>query len=951
MNGAGMETWENTTTTPASSGTVFVEIDGYAGNVDCLWQNVATSPGTAYTLKVDYRARTTSQEGLIVKWNGTQKYSTLATPTSAWLTITVPGLTATGNDRIEFCEPSASDNSLGSWIDNVRLQVFFPDHYELSVPSSNVACEASAVKVTVCADSSSPCTNPLATPSIVTANLATSAGTLTSGTPTFSAGGIATTTLSYPTAVDGGTATLTLSSESVPGANPRTCCIGNTCSTANTCTATFKTAGFIFANTATGASATPPTQTAGTSSGTTYLRAIKTSTTTQACESALSGAQSVNWAAQCNNPTTCSTGSLMSLSGNATTAAGSSPIASNPNTGVSATTPVNMTFDANGSAPFSFNYADVGQVTLFASKAASGTLLTSLSGSSNAFVVKPGGFTVTGIQRTATPLLSNPAATDASGSKFVKAGESFTATVTATTSTGATAPNYGRETSAEGALLTHALVAPSGGAPGGLSNGTIAGGSFSSGVATVTNLSWNEVGIISLTPSVADTNYLGTGEDTTGTTSGNIGRFYAAKLDLTNGAIGNRADLGITGSMAAGSSVLTLASAAGVKVGDSVVVAGAGAAGAPLSSTVSGVSGTVVTLSTSAATAVTGSPVYAGAITYVGEPLRALFTLTAKAVDGTTTLQNYHYSATAANNFAKLDPLAAVVSGSGGPLALGAVNAAATRTPFLPCAASPAHPCLSPAQATAGTFAIGVANVSVALTMYRDTTTPRGPYNLFDIAVAPQDSDGAILAAYNRDTVNVAAGANNHALVGQTKLLFGRLSMQNMYGSERLALAVPIQAQYWNGSTFVSNPDDSFTPLSVPAAVTLGTGVAPGGTANRYFYPVTAKNLLVPADATPALCTTTGSPTGACGTAGSPTTTLSAGKAKLQFPVPNNHPGWLDIVLNVPDYLRYNWGNCSGQVDSPVVVAPDPLPFNDLPCARATFGIFKSPLIYRRENY
>jgi hypothetical protein len=235
--------------------------------------------------------------------------------------------------------------------------------------------------------------------------------------------------------------------------------------------------------------------------------------------------------------------------------------------------------------------------------------------------------------------------------------------------------------------------------------------------------------------------------------------------------------------------------------------------------------------------------------------------------------------------------------------------------------------------------------------MYRDTTTPRGPYNLLDIAVAPLDSDGAILAAYNRDTVNVVAGANNHALVGQTKLLFGRLSMQNMYGSERLALAVPIQAQYWNGSTFVSNPDDSFTPLSVPAVVTLGTGVAPGGTANRYFYPVTAKNLLVPADATPALCTTTGSPTGACGTAGSPTTTLSAGKAKLQFPVPNNHPGWLDIVLNVPDYLRYNWGNCSGQVDSPVVVAPDPLPFNDLPCARATFGIFKSPLIYRRENY
>lgn len=212
-----------------------------------------------------------------------------------------------------------------------------------------------------------------------------------------------------------------------PEPTRETCCVGNTCTTSDTCTATFNTAGFIVSSTAGGTAATIPTQTAGTSSSSYYLRAVKTNVTTQACESALSGSQVVNWAAQCNNPTTCSSGNLMSLSGNATTAAGSNPIASNPNAGVSSTTSVNMTFDANGSAPFSFNYSDVGQVTLLASKAAGGDLLSGLATSSNAFVVKPGGFTVSvgSIKQTASPQLANPAAADAVGDKFVKAGEAL----------------------------------------------------------------------------------------------------------------------------------------------------------------------------------------------------------------------------------------------------------------------------------------------------------------------------------------------------------------------------------------------------------------------------------------------------------------------------------------------------------------------------------------------
>jgi MSHA biogenesis protein MshQ len=104
---------------------------------------------------------------------------------------------------------------------------------------------------------------------------------------------------------------------------------------------------------------------------------------------------------------------------------------------------------------------------------------------------------------------------------FVKAGESFSATVTALTSGGAATPNYGKETTPQGVTLAANLVLPAGGHAAALNNAS-AFGSFSGGVATGTTFNWPEVGIITLTPSVAS--YLGAGT-VTGTSTGNVGRF------------------------------------------------------------------------------------------------------------------------------------------------------------------------------------------------------------------------------------------------------------------------------------------------------------------------------------------------------------------------------------------------------------------------------------------
>ena len=403
------------------------------------------------------------------------------------------------------------------------------DHYELSLPSASLSCLPSTVTITACANASSPCSSAYTYASGASASLATAGATLGSTSVTFNGSGVASTTLSYPAASNGATASVTLSGESLGALNARKCCPdGSSCVAANSCTTTFSTAGFIVASTANGVAATVPTQTAGTTSAGYFLRAVKTNTANQACESALSGANSVDWAYECNNPTSCSASNLMSINaGSAIT------IQRNGNATVTGYTAVPMTFDANGNAPFNFTFGDVGQLRLWTRKTVNSA---PLAGSTNAFVSKPAGFTVSAIAQSAAPNRANPAAANAAGARFVKAGESFSATITATTSTGAAAPNYGRETSPEGVLLTRTLVLPVGGAAGTLSNPTIAGGSFSNGVATVSNLAWDEVGIISLSPAVADGDYLGSGS-VSGTSSGNVGRFHPDHFALTPGSV------------------------------------------------------------------------------------------------------------------------------------------------------------------------------------------------------------------------------------------------------------------------------------------------------------------------------------------------------------------------------------------------------------------------------
>ncbi len=182
-----------------------------------------------------------------------------------------------------------------------------------------------------------------------------------------------------------------------------------------------------------------------------------------------------------------------------------------------------LTFN-NGQAAFTGRYKDTGQIQLFLAddNVADPNLPDGIRGATAPFVVKPYTFAVSSIEDASG--VPNPGAADATGNAFTAAGRPFSVTVTALDADGDVTPNYGRELVPETVALGANLVSPAGGNNPGITAG-LGFGPFSGGQATGTDFAWPEVGIITLTPSVGDGDYLGAG-NVAGIESGNVGRFH-----------------------------------------------------------------------------------------------------------------------------------------------------------------------------------------------------------------------------------------------------------------------------------------------------------------------------------------------------------------------------------------------------------------------------------------
>lgn len=231
---------------------------------------------------------------------------------------------------------------------------------------------------------------------------------------------------------------------------------------------------------------------------------------------------------------------------------------------------------------------------------------------------------------------------------------------------------------------------------------------------------------------------------------------------------------------------------------------------------------------------------------------------------------------------------------------------------------NPAFPVMpNTALWTNGQFQINDIYSFVKLTPVPVAPAPdAGPFDMFRLVAALADPDGGVL-------IGTAAEQQTNA----TSIRHGRLRLQNAYGSELLALPVALEAQFWTaGGYYTTNLLDNCTQIPASSIVMDGWVPALGA------------------------CETQLSPVGNLALAGGRYLNAVAPfgpRLTLTRPGAGNS-GSVNLAINVGAAAAGN--TCVAAAPSAATTANLPW-FGPNLGAKATFGIYRSPLIYRRENY
>jgi hypothetical protein len=182
-----------------------------------------------------------------------------------------------------------------------------------------------------------------------------------------------------------------------------------------------------------------------------------------------------------------------------------------------------------------------------------------------------------------------------------------------------------------------------------------------------------------------------------------------------------------------------------------------------------------------------------------------------------------------------------------------------------------------------------------------------GPYSV-NLGVQVIDEDGVdIIDDLDLDTDTNSI--DDYATIGQTMQRYGRLRLENAFGSELLPLPVPVSAEFFDGSRFIASSDDNCSVID-PAGVTLSDF----STASDEPIVASDTSIAVPV---------------------SPVAVIN-GAAMLEFSAPGTENyGSLNLALGIDAWLQFDWGG--GTIGNPQ--------------SRMTFGRYRGEdrVIYRHE--
>jgi MSHA biogenesis protein MshQ len=212
------------------------------------------------------------------------------------------------------------------------------------------------------------------------------------------------------------------------------------------------------------------------------------------------------------------------------------------------------------------------------------------------------------------------------------------------------------------------------------------------------------------------------------------------------------------------------------------------------------------------------------------------------------------------------------------------------------------------------------------------TRTLAAPFNAeVSLSIDVIDADG-IQFASNPARFGAPSAGNgiafsdaNPATTNDKSIRFGRLRLSNANGSQLIAMPLRLETQYWNGSGFVTNTDDSCTVLA-PGNIALGNyqrNLSSGETAVTISMPISS----------------------------------GVGQLRLSPPGAAND-GSVDVSVN----LTAGAAGASCTAGMPATAGSGlghlqgawcGAPANRDPTARATFGVYRNSdrIIYQRENF